>query len=206
MTQTKHVTVRVDMTAPEVAALQTDAEALAASLHGLTIDTPEEYTQVDAFLVDVVRRKDAALAMRRSATGPMREAVATVEGWFRPVVRALEAAEGALKGALGAYRLALDNAAREAREAAAVAAETGDAPALLAALADATTVAPTGAATATFRWAVACIDAEAVPREFLCVDRAKLDALAKGAPADGPAPVVAGVAFERVARIGARRG
>jgi hypothetical protein len=189
----------------ELATLQANAEADAHALAAL--DATAELADLDAFLTDVVTRKDAAVAMRQRVVGPAKTIVREVESWFRPLVQALESAERHLKGVIGAKRLAAANAEREARELAAKAADQGDADALLGALAVASAAGAKDEARATTRfvWRVKRITADMLPDEWWCPDEARIAKFAADAPGDGDAPVIPGVVFEREAIVGARR-
>lgn len=202
---TTAMTIDVPVTAADVATLQLEAEA-GAAFPEFTIDTPDEYTQVDAWLSEVVRKKDAALAMRRTATGPAYKGIKIVEGWFAPVISALETTERRLKGHMGAYRVAQHRVEQEARELAAQMATAGDGVALGAALtvaADAA-VAPMGRATAALSWEVDRIIPDLLPAEWWMPNEAAIAQFAKAHRGDGP-PVVPGVVFKQIAKIGARR-
>jgi hypothetical protein len=190
----------------DLAALQRRAEEELPVYEGIVVTHGGEYGLADELLSDVARRKAEVLAMRKSATGPMYTAVRTVEGWFRPLVTALEASERALKDAMGAYRVALEKREREARELAARAAETHDATALVNALTVASEAGakPEGRATARYVWAVESVDAAVLPREWMIPNMAGLEACARNTKGDDP-PVVPGVVFVRRAIIGARK-
>lgn len=200
------VTLNVPATAPEVAALQKTAEAELLAWANFTIDTPEEYAAVDATLSEVVRRKDAATAMRQRATGPLYKATKEIESWFAPVLRALTALESKLKGGMSAYRIAQETRAREARELAAKAADAGDSGALTEALTTAIEAAtpPAGRASVGFEWRIHRIADDLVPDEWWSVDTKRIEAHAKAHKGDDP-PIIPGVVFERFAKIGARR-
>lgn len=189
----------------ELATLQAHAEADAHALAALTVDA--DVADLDAFLTDVVTRKDAAIAMRQRVVGPAKAIVREVELWFRPTVTALEGAERHLKSLMGAKRLAAANAEREARELAAKAADAGDADALLGALEVAAAAGARDEARATTRfvWRVKRIAADMLPDEWWCPDEARIAKFAADAPGDGDAPVIPGVVFEREAIVGARR-
>jgi hypothetical protein len=63
-----------------------------------------------------------------------------------------------------------------------------------------------GRARTRWAWQVAEVDLALVPREFLCVDLAKLAHLAKAAGSGDLAPhAVPGVTWERVPLVGAKR-
>lgn len=203
---TEAITIMVPATAHEIAALQADAERELAAWGTFSIDTPDEYAAVDAFLTRVVQRKDAAVEMRKSATGPLYKATKTIEGWFAPYLAALTAMETTLKRGMGDYRLAQAAREREARELAAAAADTGDAGALMSALTVATeaAVAPAGRASVGFTWTVKRVNANMLPDEWWTPDEARIAAYAKAWKGDD-APVIPGVVFERTVRVGARR-
>lgn len=200
------ITVPVPTTANEAAAIQKTAEADAKEILALVVDDDESYKFADEVLSDFARRKDAVLAMQRSGTLPLYGVIRTIEGWFKPSTKALDAAIGHLKGQIGAYRLALWQAEREAREQAATAAEAGDSAGVIESLAVASDMAvkPEGKASATFAWEVDRVIEDMLADEYWCPDRAKLDAIAAAEKGDEP-PVIPGVVFKRVAKIGAKR-
>jgi hypothetical protein len=201
------ITLALPLSAGDVATLQREAEANAPAYALVEVSDADSYTFADALLTDVVRKKDAVIAMRKQATTPLYQVLRTVEGWFRPVVQALETSETTLKQAMGAYRVEQANAERLARAAAADAAEAGDAERLLLALTTASAIsAPIESrASVTIKWVVAAVDVDALPREFLCPDMGKINAAAFAALGEDNPPVIPGVVFEKTARIGARR-
>lgn len=205
--QSTAITVALPMNAADVAALQRQAEYDVPSYLAVEVADADTYQFADALLTDVAQRKDAITAMRKSATGPMYTAVRTVEAWFKPVTAALESAEAHLKSVMGAWRLAEREREAAAREATAVAAEAGDAATMIAAVSEAAAIAaPTGArATTRFVWIVKRIAADLIPPDWMVPDVARIEALARSTPGDADAPVVPGVIFERIARLGARR-
>jgi hypothetical protein len=192
----------------EVAALQLEAEADAAEILSAVIVTDAEgYEAADELLSDIARREDAALAMRRSATVPAYQSIKTIEGWFKPWLGALGTAKAHLKTQLGNYRLRQAEVERQARlDAAALAEAGGNGDELIQSLTLAAEAAekPAGRATASFGWRVARIAADMLPAEWLCPDVARIEGFAKAHKGD-EAPVIPGVTFERVAKIGARR-
>jgi len=197
--------VRVPNTT-DLATRQRKAEGLAIALRGATCDDAEQYTVFDEMLSAVAREKAEVLDLRKSYTAPLYGVIKRVEGDFRPLVSSLETCEAALKGAMGAYRVACERAEREARELAAKAAESGDAENLVEALTRATEAAakPDARATTTFRWAVKLCNPAAMSREFLVPDLPALEKLARAHKGDAP-PIVPGVTFERIVQIGARK-
>ena len=195
-------------TATNAAAIQRQAEADVPVVKAMVVDTAEDYALADAALTDVVTRKDAVQAMLKSATAPLNAGLKVVRSWFAPAVDALETCEAHLKGQLSTYRVRQAAEAQKAREAAALAVESGaSADAQLAALQTAADAgaAPQGRSTVAFAWAVDRVVApDMVPDEWWRVDDAKLAAFAKAHKGED-APVVPGVLFKRIARVGARR-
>jgi len=190
-----------------LAAEQREAEDSVRALEGLTIISDEMYEAADAMLTATAQRLDAVVAMRKRATAPLGEAKREIEGWFRPLVRALEASIAELKRAIGGYRVMLAEEERKAREAAALAAATGDADALCNAMvaADASATPPAGRATCRFEWRIKRIAEDLLSREWLTPDVARIAAYAKDWSSGSEPPVIPGVVFERTAIVGARR-
>lgn len=202
----KKVSATLDAhTAENVAALQVEAEADLATVRTFAISDAATFGAADETLTTIVTQKDAVKAMRTSATGPMYQAIKVVESWFRPVLSALEGAETHLKGAMGAYREAEDAARREASATAAVAATSGDSAALVEALTISGAAPAAARASTTYAWRVLRIAEDMVPDEYWTIDLVKLGAIAKSAGGGDEPPIVPGVVFERVAKIGARR-
>jgi len=191
-------------TATEVATLQHEAESLVPSVERLTIESADDYTFADGLLSELVRRKDAAVAMRKRATGPLKEAAREIESWFRPLVTALERCEAHLKGEIGRWRIDEDARALAARDAAAKAAQAGDVDAMHEALDTATAPSTSGRSTVRYRWAVKRIVRDLLLPEWLVPDEKRIAKLAREHKGDEP-PVVPGVVFEREAIVGARR-
>jgi hypothetical protein len=199
------IKVTLPTSAIEVAKMQADVEKDALFLLTTEVVTAIDYSDADEILTDVVRNKDALVAMRKRATEPLKASAKEIESWFAPAVRTLCEVESFLKGKMGAYQQRLADAKAAADEAAARAAEAHDAPALLEAMAS-VPVAASGRATCGWFWKVIRVNADVVRDEDKIPDVAKFDAIAKAHPgADVNPPVIPGVSFERCARIGARR-
>lgn len=198
------IVVPVPTTAPEVAKLQREAEADGAAIVRITISDPGTYTLADALLTDAAQKLDAVTAMQKSATGPLYASARTVEGWFRPVRDALTASIAHLKKEMGRYRVDLERRQAEARELAAKAAESGDASALIEAVTIAQPVDLEANASTGFGWAVKRIVPDLLPDEWWTPDVERIASHAK-AHKGSDEPVIPGVVFERVAKIGAKR-
>jgi hypothetical protein len=160
----------------------------------------------DELLTQAVQLLDAAKLCRSSVTGPVYKAIKEVEARFKPAIVNLETFIFGCKKQIGGYRVLLANEAAAARLAAAEAAQSGDADALVQCLNDADTLAakPAGVgAGARIRWVVKRINPELLPDEWWCPDEARLQELALDHKGDD-APVVPGVDFERAASVSAR--
>lgn len=197
--------------APTVAREQAWAEGELAGLTAAPIEiaTQADYTEVDGFLTDVVRRKDALVAMRRRATDPLTEAKNVILDWFRPAVGALETVEATLKAAMAGFLEAQREAERQARAKALAAVKSGEGQALVSALTEASQAqaAPSaGRATVRLYWQIDRIATDLLPAEYLCPDLAKIldEAKRQGITGDEP-PVIPGVIFKQVASVGAKR-
>jgi hypothetical protein len=204
---TTAITIAVPASVQAVAALQLEAETERDFALSCTIDTPEDYAIVCHLLTEICKREDAAIAMRKSATGPMYQSVRTIESWFKDLLGACAAARAHLKKEVARYEIARKNSELEARRLAAKAAETGDAGTLITALttaADAAERVPGGTARIAFGYVVKRIAADMLPDEWWCPDVARIEAVAKAHKGDEP-PVIPGVVFERVALVGAKR-
>lgn len=210
VTKDTRLAITVPTTAAAVARLQREAEAEEPIYSALAVASDDDYAVADTILTDVVTRLDAIVAMKKSATAPLQQSLDVIRGWFRPTEQALIRVRDHVKGVMGGYRVAKLETERAARELAAVAAETGAPPeALVEALETANAAAekPDARASCGFRWIVKRIVAEMLPDEWWIrvPDATRIAAVADDAPGDGDAPIVPGVVFERVARIGAKR-
>lgn len=203
----RNMTLALPVSAADVATLQREAEANVEAFLAFTcVDDAEDYATADALLTGLVRKLDTVVAMRRSATVPLYGVIKLVEGWFKPVTTALETPIKHLKHIMGEYRVNQDALAIAAREVAAQAADAHDAQTLHTALAVATAAAekPAARSSTTFAWVVDRVIEDLLPDEWWAPARDRLDSLAKSTKGEDP-PVVPGVVFKRVARIGAKR-
>lgn len=202
------ITTTVPTNADEVAALQRQAEADAPAYAALKVITVEDYAFADESLTEIVRRKDAAIEMRSSATKPLYQVIRTIEGWFRPLVQALEGAERHLKKEMGAYRVEQARLEREATAAAQLAAKGGDFGAAMEAaqIADDAAQKPAGARSrVAMKWAVKSTDVMQMPAQYLLPDLRGLSAFARKHKDLTNPPKIAGVEFELVADVAAKR-
>jgi hypothetical protein len=94
----------------EITAIQTDAEASTSELATVDVTDKDSLDFVAELLADVKGKAKRLEAMRKTATDPMNEALATVRGWFRPAETALAKLETALKGKISDYHVRLEQA------------------------------------------------------------------------------------------------
>lgn len=160
---------------------------------------------LDSDLTNVARLRDELVKRRQAPVAEIKRLIATVEGWFRPYLKDVDAAIDRMKSVKGAYLTAKANAAADARRAAQAAAQEGDSSAVLAAIqtAQALEVAPAGTR---YAWEATIVNEGLIPDEYWIVDRAKIDAVAKAmGSSEEQSMFVPGVKFARVAVVQARR-
>lgn len=128
-------------------------------------------------LVKMAKEKWKALEERRTeVTRPLNEALRAVNGWFKPAQEPYKQAEQVLKQKISAYLLAQRAANAAAMQAAAQAAQAGDvdqAAQHVAALVEAPRVQGVSMREV---WDFEVVNLDEVPREFLCLDEAKVRA------------------------------
>lgn len=181
-----------------------------AAILALEIASPDDYAFADELLTECARERDALVAQRGSVTKPLYAVVKTVESWFKPSVDELDKCLTHLKSVMGAWRVQLDKAEREARARALAAAKAQDSPALHAALHEARDAAPAiaavGRARSRFEWHASEVDVSVLPREYMVPDEKLLARIAHGAGSgEQPPEQIPGVTWSRRAVIGAKR-
>lgn len=141
-----------------------------------------EITNEDDFtfagnLLKLAKEKWKALEERRTeVTRPLNEALRAVNGWFKPAQEPYKQAELVLKQKISAYLLAQRAANEAAMQAAAQAAQAGDvdqAAQHVAALVEAPKVQGVSMREV---WDFEVVNLDEVPREYLCLDAAKVRA------------------------------
>ena len=182
----------------------TEAMAL---LQGFSIATEEDHARAGAIL-QVVKAQWNALEERRTAvTGPLNEALRTVNDWFRPVQGPLKDAERILKERISAFVLARKAANEAAMLAASEAAQAGD---------GATAMVHVGAIQEapklqgiSFKevWSFEVVNIDEVPREFMCLDETKVrDAIWYADTQKTPPRPIPGLRFFLKGQVTARTG
>lgn len=205
-TPSGEITLALPIDVNALAAQQADAEAELTVYRTMAIATDADYEFADALLSEVVRKIDSAVAVRKSATGPIYVGLRQVEGWFRPLLEALGQGRDTLKQIMREHMIAKEALAKAARLEAAAAAKADEPDALVQALTAATQAEarPDARARITMHWAPTVVDSAMVPREYLMIDMVALAKLGRE-HAKGDAPEVPGVTWARTADVAAKR-
>lgn len=145
-----------------------------ALLEGFSITTEEEHTMAGEIL-QVVKAQWKALEERRTAvTGPLNEALRTVNDWFRPVQGPLKAAEDILKEKISTFVLARKAANEAAMLAASAAAQAGDGAAAMVHVGSIAEPAKLQGISVKEVWTFVVENIDEVPREYMCLDETKV--------------------------------
>jgi hypothetical protein len=187
-----------------LASLQAEAEAMALATVGLECPDRETYDALDASLTEVVTMKDGIVAMRTEATQAADRAVRGVRATLRPILAPLESAEIELKRAMGGFLAEQAQAQEAARQAAAEAAETGDAETLTEALTTAAEL-DAGPTAARWFWAVDRIVEDLLPDEYWIPDKQRIAVHATKAGSAEEIEAIPGVVFKRLPLVAGRR-
>jgi len=165
----------------EALMLLSQAQQVAASVPTLTITTADEYQQAAAGLVEIKGRWKVVEEKRTSLVKPLNDVVKSINGMFKPVLDSWDRTMDVVKRAMQDYQVREAEVQRKALEAAAALAQQGQTGQEFTALVAQGSALPTKAqgisTRSMWRWRV--VDAGAVPREYLCVDQAKVDAVVK---------------------------
>lgn len=160
-----------------------------------------------AFAADMLREVKAKAKdldeRRKSVTQPLNATVKTINGWFKPALDALEAAEKKLKARVALYML---ESSRRAQEALALAATAPTVEAATAALAASMPAAMPQGVSMRMIWHFRIVDESAVPVRFCSPDSAKIEAEMRGSAKDNGEPTpISGVEFFQEASMTVRR-
>lgn len=165
----------------EASTLLVQAQQVAASVPTLTITTAEEYQQAAAGLVELKGRWKVVEDKRTSMVKPLNDVVKSINGMFKPVLDSWDRTMDVVKRAMQDFQVREAEVQRKALEAAAALAQqgqTGEQFTALVAQGSAMPVKAQGISSrAVWRWRV--VDAAVVPREYLSIDPAKVDAAVK---------------------------
>lgn len=145
-------------------------------LESFEIRNEDDYTFAGELLKKAKEQWRALEERRTEVTKPLNEALRAVNGWFKPAQEPYKQAEHILKQKISAYLLAQRAANAAAMQAAAQAAQAGDAGQAaqhVAALVEAPRVQGVSMREV---WDFEVVNLDEVPREFLCLDEAKVRA------------------------------
>lgn len=170
-----------------------------AELEGWSIATDDDQTFAANMLRNVKARHKLLEATRTDITKPMNAALKAVNDLFRAPRGELEAVEKLLKSKIAAFVAAKVESNRAALEAARTADTVEAATEALATVSD--TKAPKGVSVRHV-WKVNSAAVEALPREFLIVDVAALEAYAR--KFEAVPPEIPGVTWKREAIVSSR--
>jgi hypothetical protein len=137
---------------------------------------------------------------RKETTGPLYTEFTTINGWYKeesaPALEFKKLANEKLSG----YALAQEAAAKAAREAAQLAAQTGDDEAVYEALSAIPNIEKAEGSSTRFGWEPTVVDFAQLDDAYKLADTKKLKAFAALHGKSDVAPVLAGVTFARVAK------
>lgn len=196
-------TIKIPTAEPVAEAYQRDAEALVLQLRTepLAVRSDRHAEQVGEIVSELGAQKAELTRMLRSITDPINKGLKQARALFQPAIKSIESAERPLRAALGEYRVRQLEAAAASREAAAVAAEAGDTDALMIALETPDPVQSDAATSTRFRWVLAEVNEDLMPREWLTADVAKLNGLCRATSGQEDIMSVPGVTFRREAIV-----
>jgi hypothetical protein len=189
--------------------IQRDAEASVVFIEALVVKTDAEREFASNALSEVASRHDAYDKKRKAWVQPLKAVASDIDATFRPALQALKHCEQMLKEKIGMYDVAQAQARAALLVQAAAAGASGNREAAEAAyvVADQFSAASAGAGSK-IEWTGEVVDATQIPREYLCPDVKKLEALTK---ARGEDPCIPGwrayqVAAVRTSRRGSNEG
>ena len=165
----------------EASTLLVQAKQVAAAVPTLTITTSEEYLQAGQGLVELKGRWKVVEEKRTSLVKPLNDVVKSINAMFKPVLDQWDVTMDVVKRAMHDYQVREAEAQRKALEAAAALAQQGQTGQEFTALVTQGSAMPVKAQGISTRvmWRWRVVDATAVPREYLSIDPAKVDAVVK---------------------------
>jgi len=164
----------------------------------------DEDSTFAADMIREVKAKHRDLDERRKeVTQPLNATVKTINGWFKPALDALETAEKKLKAKVALY---MQESARKAQEALALAAIAPTIEEATVALAASMPAAMPQGVSMRMIWKFRIVDESAIPARFCSPDSAKIDAEMRGSAKDNGAPTpIPGVEFFQEASMTVRK-
>lgn len=167
----------------EATTMLAQAQQVAAAVPALSISNAAEYLQAGQGLVEIKSRWKAVEEKRTSLVKPLNDVVKNINAMFKPVLDQWDTTMDVVKRAMHDYQVREADAQRKALEAAAAMAQQGQTGQEFHALVAQGSAMPAKLQGITSRviWRWKVTDAALVPREYLCVDASKLDAVVKEA-------------------------
>ena len=167
----------------EATTMLAQAQQVAAAVPALSISNAAEYLQAGQGLVEIKSRWKAVEEKRTSLVKPLNDVVKNINAMFKPVLDQWDTTMDVVKRAMLDYQVREADAQRKALEAAATMAQQGQTGQEFHALVAQGSAMPAKLQGITSRviWRWKVTDAALVPREYLCVDASKLDAVVKEA-------------------------
>jgi hypothetical protein len=167
------------------------------------VSNDAEFQDASEILREVKRQNKTLEERKQSVTKPLNGVLNEIRSWFRPPQDTLTKCEVHIKNLLAAYQLESQRKNREALAAIAAAAKVQDAQAVEIAVNQIVEAPQAKGVSIRQFWSWELVDAAVVPREFLGVDPAKLDAYAKAAAGAEP-KAVPGIRFVQKSSVTAR--
>lgn len=166
-----------------------DAEKSLDFIKAIEIHKPADREFASNALSEVARRFDVNDAKRKSWVEPLKSIASDIDAAFRPGLKAMKAGIEILKEKIGRYDIEQENKRVALLRASVEASRKGDQDAAEVAYEKAEKFAPAeGGAAAKIEWSGEVVDASAIPREYLCPDVKKLEAVTKAHGADPKIP------------------
>lgn len=191
-----------ERTAAAVDVLTATADRCQDVIEVLPLTTAEEEQIVANFARALAKVVKDSEEQRKALVAPIKARAKEIDDAFRGPRKRVEALSSRLRGRLQEAAQARETAKRKALEAARAAETAVEANAALATV----EVAPeTPGVSMRWRWEATGYVPEQIPREFLCIDVAKVQAACKDADKSGQAPQIPGVTFERKAHATVRK-
>ena len=167
----------------EATTMLAHAQQVAAAVPALSISNAAEYLQAGQGLVEIKSRWKAVEEKRTSLVKPLNDVVKNINAMFKPVLDQWDTTMDVVKRAMIDYQVQEADVQRKALEAAAAMAQQGQTGQEFTALVAQGSAMPAKAQGISTRvmWRWKVTDVALVPREYLCVDASKLDAVVKEA-------------------------
>jgi hypothetical protein len=180
-------------------------EQAMALLEDFTIESEADHAFAGEALQAIKAQWSTLEEKRTAVTGPLNEALRTVNDWFRPVQGPLKAAETMLKEKISSYVLARKAANEAAMLAASAAAQAGDGAAAMMHVGSIAEPAKVAGISVKEIWDFEVVNIDEVPMAWLTIDRPKLGLVLSQADKTKTAPApIPGLRFFLKGQVTAR--